>query len=206
LRPAHVALDLGQLNADLHAQNASNAGGSLGMAVICFQTPPSWSIRSTWSISSVRPSREPRARYTATACSSSASAQRSPLRYVPAVSRRVSRNRSKMRVRPSYRWATGTVPLTSHTASPAITSNRARGSPPWKAAKTRSMPASASALKGRHRQAVPLELRVVELGGLALPRPDDCLPSRGDAVRERHSTARVAPAAPPPEGECDALD
>ena len=62
LGPAHLTLDLGELDADLHAQNASNAGGSLGIAVISCQTPPRWLISSTWSMSSSRPSRWPRAR------------------------------------------------------------------------------------------------------------------------------------------------
>ena len=62
LGPANLALDLGQLEPDPHAQNASNAGGSLGIAVISRQTPFECAISSTWSMSSSRPSRLPRAR------------------------------------------------------------------------------------------------------------------------------------------------
>jgi hypothetical protein len=71
LVPARLVLDLGQLNPDLRcpplrqayaAQNPSNAGGSEGMATIRCQTPSTWSINSTWSMSSSRPSRFPWAR------------------------------------------------------------------------------------------------------------------------------------------------
>src|SRR2546429_387982 len=96
-----------------------------------------------------------------------------------------------MRARPSYRCATGTVPLTTQTASSAITSNSARGSPPRKASKTRRMLSSASAFKGSHRQAVPLELPVVELGELAVPRPHHCLTGGVNLVRERHAAVVI---------------
>src|SRR5581483_8218747 len=47
---AHDALDFGKLHTDLHrasAQNASNAGGSDGIATIRCHTPSRWSISST---------------------------------------------------------------------------------------------------------------------------------------------------------------
>jgi len=59
---SHDTLDLRELDTDLHAQNASKAGGSDGIAVMCRQTPSSCSISSTWSMSSSRPSRRPCAR------------------------------------------------------------------------------------------------------------------------------------------------
>ncbi len=67
LRPAHLALDLRELDPnpqalDAHAQKRSNAGGSEGTAVISCQTPPVWPISKTWSMSSSRPSRRPLAR------------------------------------------------------------------------------------------------------------------------------------------------
>ena len=43
-------------------QNASNAGGSVGSASTCRQRPSRRPISSTWSMSSSRPRREPRAR------------------------------------------------------------------------------------------------------------------------------------------------
>src|SRR5579862_7595732 len=98
-----------------------------------------------------------------------------------------------MLCRPRYSRATGTVPFTIHTASSAITSKSARASPPPKAAKTRSTPSTASAFKRRHGQAVPGELGVVELGGLAMTGPDDRPAGVVDAVRERHP-ARVVDA------------
>ena len=58
----HDALDLRQLNADLHAQNASNAGKSSGTAVTSAIWPSRISQKSAWSMSSVRPSRSPCAR------------------------------------------------------------------------------------------------------------------------------------------------
>ena len=51
-----------QAQSSTSAQNASNAGGSDGIAVIARQTPSVWSISSTWSMSSVRPSLVPGAR------------------------------------------------------------------------------------------------------------------------------------------------
>src|SRR5437763_8280711 len=96
-----------------------------------------------------------------------------------------------MRSRPRYSCATGTVPLTIQTASSAITSNNARASPPRKASNTRRIPASASAFKGRHRQPVSLELRVVELGELAMAGPDEGLTARVDPVRERHASVVI---------------
>src|SRR3954470_3675809 len=96
-----------------------------------------------------------------------------------------------MRARPRYSCATGTVPLTTHTASSAITSNSARASPPRNAANTRSMLWSPSAFKRRERQSVAGELRVVELRELAMPRPDDRLAARVDLVRERHAAVVV---------------
>ncbi len=59
---AHDPLHLGELDPDVHCQNASNAGGSAGMAVIRCQMPRSWSMTSTCSMSSSRPSRLPCAR------------------------------------------------------------------------------------------------------------------------------------------------
>src|SRR5689334_24622477 len=53
------------------------------------------------------------------------------------------------------------------------------------------MPSSASAFKGRHGQAVPLELGVVELGELPVAGPDDGLARVVDAVREGHAAVVV---------------
>ena len=62
LGPAHLALDLRKLDADLHAQNSAKASGSVGNAVTSVQTPSACVMSSTWSMSRARPSRVPRAR------------------------------------------------------------------------------------------------------------------------------------------------
>src|SRR4051794_13960738 len=47
--------------------------------------------------------------------------------------------------------------------------------------------------QGRQRQTVRIELRVVELGELAVAGPDERLPGRVDLVRERHALVVVDP-------------
>src|SRR5205085_4032256 len=113
--------------------------------------------------------------------------------------------------RPRYTRATDTEPGTSQTASSAITSTSARASPPRNASKTRRMSAGASisyrlALERSHRQAVALELRVVELRQLAMPRPDDRLPRVVDRGREAHPLVVVDAGNRLCEGERDALE
>src|SRR5581483_6869341 len=109
-----------------------------------------------------------------------------------------------MRSRPAYSCATGTVPFTSHTAPGAITSKSARGSPPRNASKTRRMPSSA--FKRCERKPEALELRVIEIGRLAMTRPDDRLAGRVDAVRERHAAVVVDTGNRLGEREGDALE
>src|SRR3954447_873655 len=111
-----------------------------------------------------------------------------------------------MRSRPSYSCATGTVPFTIHTASGAISSNSARASPPPNASNTRRTPSSASAFKRSHRQPVSLELRVVQLGELAMAGPHERLPARVDLVRERHPLVVVDAGDGLGERERDALE
>src|SRR4029079_12186140 len=121
---------------------------------------------------------------TAAACASSLNHHLRVERYVRPVRRRVSRKRWKICSRPSYTFATGTVPFTIQTACSAIHSHSARGSPPRNASKTRRIPSSA--FKRCEREAVALELRVVELGELSVAGPDDRLAGRVDLVGERH--------------------
>src|SRR6185503_3792952 len=83
-------------------------------------------------------------------------------------------------------------------------SNSARGSPPRKASKTRLIPSSA--FKRREREAVALELRVVELGELAMARPNDCLTGGVDLVRDRHAFGVIDPRNRLCERERDALE
>src|SRR5581483_9101535 len=50
---------------------------------------------------------------------------------------------------------------------------------------------SSSAFEWRKRETVRAELRVVELGELAMPRPDERLAGVVDLVRERHALVVV---------------
>src|SRR5690348_9526239 len=101
-------------------------------------------------------------------------------------------------------FATGTVPFTTQTASSAITSKSARGSPPRNASKTRRIPSSA--FKRCEREAVAFELRVIELGELPVTGPDDCLARVVDRVREGHPLRVVDPGDGLRERERDAFE
>ena len=132
------------------AQNASNAGGSVGMAVIRCQMPSR--VVDQQHLVDVELAAEPPAPRAVDGDRVLVVGERparASLRYVPSVSRRVSRKSSKMRVAARRTPARpGTVPLTIQTASSAITSKSARGSPPRNASKTRWIPASAQRSSG----------------------------------------------------------
>ena len=153
------------------------------------QTPSAWSISSTWSMSSSRPSRLPLRAVDGDRVLVVASAHLSVERYVPPVRRRVSRKSSKIRVAAvvHLRDRHGAVDRPDRVLGDHL-EERARVAAAERVEDAADPPASA--FKRRERQAVALELRVVELGELAMARPDDRLAGRVDLVRERHALGR----------------